>query len=191
MPHNYDYMSSCSESNSDNDSQSEYSDDSTTEKMLYSVSAWADNRVTEIEFLSKKGVQIKWISPITLTPSNPTNINHWNMQSPIVQPSFPIFPLKICTGDKLIFKFNNDIGTPNAFACVANIDGIIYKTSNNTTTYPYKIILKPNTGYSIVNPSYTPTTDIITRNIIDSNNYISVSPNNLPNYTKNDSMSKM
>lgn len=83
-------------------------------KMLYSVGAWADNRVTEIEYLPKNGIPIKWDAPNTLVPSNPTNINHWNMQTPITQPSFPIFPLKINSGDRLIFKFNNDIGTLNA-----------------------------------------------------------------------------
>ena len=153
-------------------------------KLLYSVGAMADNRVTEIEFLPKNGTLIKWTVPFTLLPSNPTNINHWNMQTPITQPMFPIFPLKIYSGDKLIFKFNNDIGTPNAFACAANIDGIIYRTVNNTIlSYSNKIKLQPTTGFSIVNPSYTPTTDILTRNIIDSINYISVSPNNVSNYT--------
>lgn len=153
-------------------------------KMLYSIAAWADNRVTEISFLPKNGVPISWTVPVTLSPSNPTNINHWNMQAPIIPSGFPIFPLRIKCGDKIKFTFNNDIASPNAFACAANIDGIIYRTANYTNnSYPNKITLQPSGGFSIVNPSYTPTTDIATRNIIDSINYISVSPNNTTNYT--------
>ncbi len=152
-------------------------------KMLYSIGAWADNRVTEIQFIPKNGNQINWTTPVTLIPSSPTNINHWNMQSPITQLTFPIFPLQINCGDKLIFKFYNDISTPNAFACAANINGIIFRTANNTNnSYPNKINLEPTTGYNIVDPSYNPTTDLPTRNIIDTVNYISVSPNNINNY---------
>lgn len=153
-------------------------------KMLYSIGAWADNRVIEIQFIPKNGNQINWIAPITLIPSNPTNVNHWNMQSPITQLSFPIFPLQINCEDKFVFKFNNDTSSPNAFACAANINGIIFRTANSTnTTYPNKINLEPSIGYNIVDPSYSPTTDLPTRNIIDTINYISVSPNNTNNYT--------
>ena len=153
-------------------------------RMLYSIGAWADNSVTEINFVPKYGVPIVWTAPTTLSPSNPSNTNHWNMQSPITQSTFPIFPLKINCGDKFIFTFNNDSESFNAFACAANIDGIIYRTANNTTNlYPNKITLQPSIGFSIVNPSYAPITDLPTRNIIDSINYISVSPNNTTNYT--------
>ena len=177
-----DIMLSCSENDSESSCSESNKDCFISEKMLYHIGAWADNRVTEIEFLPKNGIPIKWTTPVTLVPSNPTNINHWNMQTPITQPSFPIFPLKIICGDKIIFKFDNDIGSPNAFACAANIDGIIYRTSNNNL-YPNKINLKSTTGFSIVNPSYIPTTDLVTRNIIDSINYISVSPNSSSKYT--------
>jgi hypothetical protein len=148
-------------------------------KILYSIGAWADNRVTEIKFMPKYGNNITWsTSNNTLGLSAPSNSNHWNMQSPITSSQFPIFPLKVCCGDKILFTFNNDNSTPNAFACAANINGIIYRTVNNTViTYPDKITLKPQTNFSIVNPSYAPTTDLPTRNIVDTVNYISVSPN--------------
>lgn len=151
--------------------------------MLYSIGAWADNKVVEIQYVPTNGVPIIWTAPITLNPSMPTNINHWNMQSPITPLNFPIFPLKINCGDKIIFKFENDLGTPNAFACAVNIDGILYRTVNSTQpTYPNKIVLEPEIGYNVVDPSYNPTTDIATRNIIDTINYISVTPNNSNNY---------
>jgi len=153
-------------------------------KLLYSIGAWADNRVTKIKFIPHSGIPIIWTTPITLIPSSPTNINHWNMQSPITQPSFPIFPLKIKCGDKLKFTFENDLLSPNAFACAVNIDGIIYRTANSTNPYyPNKINLNTVTGFSIIDPSYSPTTDIITRNIVDTINYISVSPNTVSSYT--------
>jgi hypothetical protein len=149
-------------------------------KLVYSIGAWADNRVVEIKFMPVNGQSITWNTVNgTLNVSNPTNINHWNMQAPITQSQFPIFPLKVFCGDKFIFTFNNDGGTPNAFACAANIDGIIYRTANNTNpSYPHKIVLIPQTGYTIVNPTYSPTTDLVTRNIVDTINYISVNPNN-------------
>jgi hypothetical protein len=153
-------------------------------KLLYSIGAWADNRVTKIKFIPQTGIQIDWTVPITLIPSSPTNINHWNMQSPITQTSFPIFPLKINCGDKLEFIFDNDLLTPNAFACAVNIDGIIYRTANSTNPFfPNKINLNAATGFSIIDPSYSPTTDIITRNIVDTINYISVTPNTVSSYT--------
>jgi hypothetical protein len=153
-------------------------------RTLYSIGAWSDNRVTKIEFIPQTGISIVWTSPITLIPSSPTNINHWNMQSPITQPSFPIFPLKINCGDKLNFTFENDLLTPNAFACAVNIDGIIYRTANSTNAfYPNKINFVVGSGFSIIDPSYSPTTDIITRNIVDTINYISVSPNTVSSYT--------
>ena len=154
-------------------------------KLLYSIGSWADNRVTEITFVPLNGSSIKWtVATNTLDQSNPTNINHWSMQSPIVPLHFPIFPLKVCTGDKFIFTFNNDLNTPNAFACAANIDGLIYRTVNNTiVNYPNKIVLQPLSGFNIVNPSYSPVTDLSSRNIIDTINYISISPNNTSNYT--------
>jgi hypothetical protein len=153
-------------------------------KTLYSIGAWADNRVTQIEFIPQTSTSIVWTAPFTLMPSSPTNINHWNMQSPITQPSFPIFPLNINCGDKLVFTFNNDLSTPNAFACAVNIDGIIYRTANSTNAfYPNKINLDAGPGFSIIDPSYSPTTDLITRNIVDTLNYISVSPNNVSSYT--------
>ncbi len=153
-------------------------------KLLYSIGAWADNRVTKIKFIPHTGIPIVWTAPITLIPSSPTNINHWNMQSPITQSSFPIFPLKINCGDKLEFTFENDLLTPNAFACAVNIDGIIYRTANSTNPfYPNKINLNAATGFSITDPSYSPTTDIITRNIVDTINYISVIPNTVISYT--------
>lgn len=152
-------------------------------KLLYSIGAWADNSVEEIKFIPKHGNQISWtVSANTLNPSNPSFTNHWNMQAPITSPQFPIFPLKVCRGDKFTFTFNNDINTPNAFACAANIDGILYKSSNNNI-YPIKIILQPDTGFTIVKPTYNPITDLPTRNIIDTINYISVSPNTMPTYT--------
>jgi hypothetical protein len=49
--------------------------------------------------------------------------------------------------------------------------------------YPNKITLETITGFILVNPSYAPTTDILTRNIIDSINYISISPNITTIYT--------
>ena len=175
---------------STNSTKSDSSDSSTNStdkccKLLYSIGAWADNSVLEIKFIPSCGNIISWsVVANTLTPSNPTNINHWNMQSPITQSQFPIFPLKICTGDKFIFIFSNNLNTPNAFACAANIDGNIYKTfNNNITTYFNKITLETTTGYNIVNPSYSPTTDLVTRNIIDTMNYISVIPNNTSIYT--------
>jgi hypothetical protein len=178
------YSSSSSSSDDDKKYKKKKQSIQCCKRMLYSIGAWADNRVTEITFLPKNGVAISWIVPITLSSSNPTNINNWNMQSPIIGSTFSIFPLVINNGDKIIFKFNNDLGSPNAFACAANIDGIIYRTANNTNNlYPNKIILNPTVGFNIVNPSYIPTTDLATRNIIDSINYISVSPNNTTDYT--------
>jgi hypothetical protein len=155
------------------------------ERLLYSVGAWADNRVTEIKFIPKGGIPISWTTiNNTLNQSNPTNSNHWNMQSPITSSQFPILPLKINCGDKFLFTFNNDTGSPNAFACAANIDGIIYRTVNNTiSSYPNKIVLTPDIGFNIINPLYNPTTDLATRNIVDTVNYISVSPNNTNDYT--------
>ena len=154
-------------------------------KLLYSIGSWADNRVVEIIFSPKNGIPISWkTSTGTLTQSNPTNSNHWNMQSPITPLQFPIFPLKVYCGDKISFTFNNDNNSLNAFACAVNMDGIIYRTVNNTiSSYPNKITLQPSSGFTIVNPSYSPTTDLITRNIVDTVNYISVSPNNVANYT--------
>ena len=184
MSHKKSYASSSSSSSDDEKYHKKKRTIKCCKRMLYSIGAWADNRVTEINFVPKNGVPIIWTAPITLSPSNPSNINHWNMQSPITQSGFPIFPLRVKCGDKFVFTFNNDINSPNAFACAANIDGVIYRTVNNTNTlYPNKIILHPSTGFSIVNPSYVPTTDLPTRNIIDSINYISVSPNNTTNYT--------
>ena len=134
-------------------------------------------------FIPKYGTPISWsVSPNTLNPSNPSFSNHWNMQSPITSSQFSIFPLRVCRGDKFIFKFNNDIGTPNAFACAANINGILYKSSSSNI-YPFKIILQPDPGFSIVNPTYNPITDLPTQNIINSINYISISPNTMTNYT--------
>ena len=154
------------------------------DKRLYSIGAWADNRVTKIKFIPQTGIPIVWTAPITLIPSSPTNINHWNMQSPITQPSFAIFPLKVNCGDKLEFTFENDLLTPNSFACAVNIDGIIYRTANSTNPfYPNKINLNTSTGFSIIDPSYSPTTDIITRNIVDTINYISITPNTVSSYT--------
>ena len=73
------------------------------------------------------------------------------------------------------------------FACAANIDGVIYRTANNlaipSPNYPNKISLETVTGFILVNPSYMITTDILTRNIIDSTNYISISPNITTIYT--------
>jgi hypothetical protein len=153
-------------------------------KLLYSIGSWADNRVTKIKFIPQAGIPIVWTAPITLIQSSPTNTNHWNMQSPITQASFPIFPLKINCGDKLEFTFDNDLLTPNAFACSVNIDGIIYRTSNSTNAfYLNKINLNAVAGFSIIDPLYSPTTDIITRNIVDTINYISVSPNTVSSYT--------
>jgi len=147
-------------------------------KILYSIGVWADNRVIEIKFIPQFGNSISWTTAAnTLSPSNPTNINHWNMQSPITLTQFPIFPLKLRCGDRIVFIFNNDINTPNAFACAANIDGNIYRTVNSTiSSYSNKITLHPLTGYTIVDPSYNPITDLPTRNIIDTINYISVNP---------------
>lgn len=154
-------------------------------KKLYSIGAWADNRVTEITYIPKNGLPISWTTAAgTLNISSPTNINHWNMQAPITSTQFPIFPIKIYCGDKIVFKFNNDISTPNAFACAVNIDGLIYRTYNSAQiSSPNKINLKTTSGFTIVNPSYLPTTDLITRNIVDTKNYISVSPNNVTDYT--------
>lgn len=156
-------------------------------KMMFSIGAWADNRVVEIKYVPLLGTPIIWnVANSTLNISNPTNSNHWNMQSPITQSQFPIFPLKISCGDKFIFIFNNDANSPNAFACAANIDGFIYRTVNNTVSvYPNKINLQASPGFTIINPTYSPTTDLITRNIVDTINYISISPNNLNsfNYT--------
>jgi hypothetical protein len=153
-------------------------------KLLYSIGAWADNRVTKIKFIPQTGIPIIWTAPITLIQSSPTNINHWNMQSPITQLPFLIFPLKINCGDKLEFTFENDLLTPNAFACAVNIDGIIYRTANSTNSfYPNKINLDAVAGFSIIDPLYSPTTDIITRNIVDTINYIAVSPNTVSSYT--------
>jgi len=150
-------------------------------KMLFSIGAWADNRVTDIQFIPLNGNPITWTAPITLVPSNPSNSNHWNVQSPITN-SFEIFPLRVYCGDKIVFKFNNDADSPNSFACAANINGIIYRTSASNA-YADRIILQPDLGFTIVPPSYTPTTDLATRNIIDSINYIAVSPNNANSYT--------
>jgi len=149
-------------------------------KILYSIGAWADNRVTAIQFIPVKGNPISWTTPITLVPSNPTNSNHWNMQSPITP--FGIFPLKVNCGDKIVFKFDNDIESPNAFACAANINGILYRSASNNV-YPDKIILQPDSGFVVVSPTYNPTTDLATRNIVDTPNYISVSPNTMNSYT--------
>jgi hypothetical protein len=148
-------------------------------KLLYSIGTWADNRVTEIKFIPKYGNSISWkTSDNTLGQSSPSNINHWNMQSPITSSQFSIFPLKVYCGDKILFTFNNDASTPNVFACAVNLNGIIYRTVNNTvTSYPNKITLKPQSNMTIVNPSYNPTTDLPTRNIVDTINYISVNPN--------------
>jgi hypothetical protein len=155
------------------------------DKVLYSIGAWADNRVTEIKYVPKYGNPISWsVVNGTLNASAPTNTNHWNMQSPVTSAQFPIFPLCLSCGDRFIFTFNNDLTTPNAFACSANINGVIYRTANNTVSlYPDKITLKPTIGFSIVNPSYSPTTDLMTRNIINTVNYISISPNTASNFT--------
>jgi len=191
----YIYSKNCvrrqSSSSSESDDSEKYIIKNNTnkccKKMLYSIGAWADNAVTEINFIPKNGIPISWIAPLTLTPSSPTNINHWNMQSPKTFPTFPIFPLEINAGDKFIFKYSNDSITPNAFACAANIDGVIYRTANNQNNtlpnYPNKITLETITGFILVNPSYMITTDIQTRNIIDSINYISISPNITTIYT--------
>jgi len=148
-------------------------------RLLYSIGAWADNRVTQIKFIPLSGSPILWSTTNnTLNVSSPTNTNHWNMQSPITSIQFPIFPLQIDNGDKIEFTFNNDPNTLNAFACAANINGKIYRTFNNTILGTNKINLQPSSGFTIVNPSYSPTTDLITRNIVDTVNYISLVPNN-------------
>ena len=153
-------------------------------KLLYSIGAWADNRVVEIKFVPHHGSPITWNTVNnTLNPSSPTNINHWNIQSPIISLQFPVFPLRVCNGDKFLFTFNNDASTPNAFACAANIDGNLYKTVNSTVHTSYKIVLHPPISYSIVDPSYSPTTDLATRNIIDTENYISINSSNGGDYT--------
>ena len=150
-------------------------------KLLYSIGAWADNNLVEIKFVPKIGHPISWnVTNNTLNPSSHTHV----MQSPITSLQFPIFPLSICSGDKFIFLFNNDISLPNAFACAANIDGILYKTANSTVSLtPYNIVLHPTIGHIIIDPSYSPITDLSTRNIVNATNYISISPNNISDYT--------
>ena len=141
-------------------------DENNYKKMLYSIVALANNKVIEIQFVPKNGI--------------PININHLNIQTPInQQSSFSIFPLQINNGDKLIFQFDNDLSIPNSFACIANINGIIHRTFNNNYSSPDKIILKTTNGYNIVNPSI----NVPTLNLIDSINYISISPNNVSNHT--------
>jgi len=158
-----------------------------SKRMLYGIGTWANNEVIEITFHPKNGIPISWTAPDTLIPTNPTNTDNLIMQTPIILPSFSIFPLEINCGDKFIFKFRNKTDTQNAFACAANIDGIIHRTANNKnntlSNYPNKINLETLNYFILVNPSYTPTTDILTRNIIDSSNYISISPNINTTYT--------
>jgi hypothetical protein len=152
-------------------------------KLLYSIGAWADNRVVEIRFVPFIGSPISWSTTNnTLDQSSPTLSNHWNMQSPITSSQFPIFPLEIFNGDKFIFVFENDTNTPNAFACAANINGNIYRTINSTDSLINEIKLEPTTGFGIIDPLYSPITDLATRNIIDTINYISIDPNNSPSY---------
>lgn len=153
-------------------------------KLLYSIGSWTNNCVTNITFAPLNGNSIEWTMENNTLDNNIHLDNVILMQSPIVPLNFPIFPLKVCTGDKFIFTLNNNLNSHNAFACAANIDGIIYRTVNNTiVNYPNKIILQTLYGFNIVNPSYSPITDLSSRNIIDTINYISVSPNNSTNYT--------
>ena len=47
---------------------------------MFSIGAWADNRVVEIKYVPLLGTPIIWnVANSTLNISNPTNSNHWNM----------------------------------------------------------------------------------------------------------------
>jgi hypothetical protein len=149
--------------------------------MLYLVGAWADDYVISIRLLPKNGIPIEWsVANGTLNISNPTN-GRWNMQAPVFQQQFqfPMFPLKVCCGDKIEFvygNYNSPAPTHNAIAAMANIDGTIYRTFNSTTVCPKnRIVLRPECGRSIVDPEYQPNVDVPT--FVGTENFIAVTPN--------------
>lgn len=155
-------------------------------KLLYSLGAWADDAVTKIVFIPKCGTQIVWsiadgsLTPATIGPLPPPDLN-WVMQTPLPG---PLFPLKICKCDRFEITYTNladgkDGLTPNALAVAANVDGVTLKTFKPSLgAQPNQLILTAKTlGSSIVNPSYGPVTDIATRNIVDTPNYVAISPN--------------
>lgn len=142
----------------------------------------------EIRFVPKHGQPISWnITNGTLNIPNPGTkgidvnnpANKLNMQAPTAgqQFQFPLFPLKVCDGDKFEFYINNDGVVPNAVAVSANIDGTIYRTFNSDQACGAvnKIVLKAECGNTIINPSYTPVADVVT--YVISENFVAVNPN--------------
>lgn len=145
--------------------------------MLYGLGAWADNRVVSITYIPVCGTSIVWsVANNSLTPSAPTNTNNWNEQTMV---SALFFPMKIRTGDRFEFVYHNDADAFNAIACAANIDGNLHKTWKPSVGHqPYEIYLAAKTvGSVVIDPLYSPVTDIATRNIVDTPNYVAVSPN--------------
>lgn len=137
--------------------------------------------VTSIRLVPKNGTPIVWsVANGTLNISNPTG-NHWNMRVSVFQHKFqfPMFPLKVCCGDKIEFtdgNYNSPSTSPNAFAAMANIDGTIFRTFNSTVTCPKnRIVLRPSCGQSIVDPVHQPDADVPT--FVGTENFIAVTPN--------------
>ena len=145
--------------------------------MLNGIGAWGDDAVTAITYIPVCGASMTWsVANTSLTPSAPTNVNNWNEQTPV---STLPFPMKIRTGDRFEFTYNNVVSTNNAFACAANIDGKLYRTFRPSLGHQeHQIYVCPKTiGSTIIDPLYSPVTDIATRNIVDTPNYVAVSPN--------------
>jgi hypothetical protein len=145
--------------------------------ILNGISAWADNRVTKIEYIPLVGSPIIWSTVMSsLTPSAPTLLNNWNEQ----KPATGLFvPFALYKGDKFEFTYYNNINSSNAIACVAHVYAKLYKTYRPALgPQHHQMTLTPKrAGSVIVDPMYLPITDAASRNIADTLNYISVAPN--------------
>jgi hypothetical protein len=156
-------------------------------KLLYSIAAWADDMVTSITFIPKcRDERIVWTTiDGSLTSGGLFNGSVIVGQIPIAS---PLFPLKVCYGDKFEITYINNLGnrlpimlTPNAIAVAANLDGVTLKSFKpSLTPQPDQLILTAkDLGDTIVDPSGTPipVTESSTNNVVNTPNYVAVSPN--------------
>lgn len=150
--------------------------------LIYLIGTWFDNQngtLVGINYVPKNKQQISWTvqSGIINIPNPQSPTNGWNMQGPQNQQQFqfPIFPLKVCDGDKIEFIVD---GAVNAIAVAINVDGVVYRTFNSTKKCANdRIVLKPECG-SVVDPNYEPVADIET--FAKTENFVSIKTNNTP-----------
>ena len=156
-------------------------------KLLYAISAWADDTVTQITFIPKVGAQITWQTldgTLVSDPNTDANATTFVQQRPATS---PLFPLKVCQGDRFEITYNNlavvdsnpAVASANAIAVAANLEGVLLKTFKpSLTPQPNQLLLTAKTlGSSIVDPTGSPVTEPSTANVVNTPNYVAVSPN--------------